>query len=160
MIKLTRQADFGVLLMTYFARLPRAETLTARALAEATRISLPSVSKVLKILARARLLVSQRGAHGGYALARAARDITMVDMLEALEGPIAITECSDAAGMCEKETWCPVRSHWQVINRAVQEALDGVTLEKMICPFETAIGATCESALAASGATRVHAAER
>ena len=81
--------------------------------------------------------MSQRGVKGGYRLARDADSITVAEIIEAIEGPIAITECVEAApGDCDKESWCPVRSNWQLINDAVQGALEGITLARMARPFE------------------------
>lgn len=108
----------------------------ARDLAVFTQIPEPTVSKVLKALTRAGVVTSQRGAKGGYALSRPASEIGVQEVIEALEGPIAVTECSDdtSDSNCEYETNCSVRANWQRINQVVQEALATITLADMAQP--------------------------
>ena len=91
-------------------------------------------SKILKALAKGGLLVSHRGVKGGYSLAAAADRISIADVIQALEGPIGITECSSNPGSCEQEGFCPVQSNWQRINVAMREALDKIPLSDMIVP--------------------------
>jgi Rrf2 family protein len=89
-------------------------------------------SKILKGLAHAGLLVSHRGVKGGYGLARPAHQISVADVIVALEGPIALTACIEhAPGECDIEALCPARANWQRINRAIREALEGITLMEM-----------------------------
>lgn len=145
MLRLTRQADIGVVLLTHFARQPRGASLTTRQLAEATGHSQSLVSKILKILTRDGMLESQRGQKGGYVLAREPNEITVADMVSALDGPIALTACSEGVGgACEQEGLCPVRGNWQVINQAIHDALSGVTLLEMSQPFLSAALAKTE----------------
>ncbi len=134
MIKLSRMADYGVLLMTELAR--AADVLrTAPELAANTGLPVPTVSKVLKLLAQDGMLHSQRGTKGGYALARTAETITVADIIGAVEGPIALTDCVDADGsLCEIEALCPTRTNWRRINEALTEALSSVTLAEMAQP--------------------------
>ena len=96
-------------------------------------------SKILKSLARVGLLVSHRGVKGGYSLARAPETITVAQIIGALEGPIAITECTEADSDCQVELSCPVRSNWHKINEAVLQALEGITLAEMTQPFRPAL---------------------
>jgi FeS assembly SUF system regulator len=105
-------------------------------LAVQTQIPEPTASKVLKKLARAGVVVSQRGAKGGYALARSPEQIGVNEVIEAIDGPIAVTECSDETtdSLCEYETNCGVRANWQRINVAVQRALSEITLADMAFP--------------------------
>ena len=110
MIRLSRITDYGIVLMAHLAACPQGAPHNARELAAETRLPLPVVSKVLKALARAGLLVSQRGAKGGYALSRAADGITVPQMISALEGPIGLTECSQHPGACPQEAGCHVRA--------------------------------------------------
>lgn len=134
MIRITRITDYGIVLMSHLAMAPE-RLYNAPDLAADARLPLPMVSKVLKQLSRAGLLESQRGVHGGYALARPAEAISVVEIIGALEGPIAMTECIDGApGDCEHEPSCPVRSNWHRINQAIREALDGITLAEMSHP--------------------------
>ncbi len=142
LLKITRQTDYAVVLLTRFAQEGRGRIHNARDLSGETGVPLPTCSKILKLLARQELLVSQRGVKGGYRLARDPSTITIAQVVAVMEGPVAITECVESApGDCDKESWCPVRSNWQVINSAVQAALDGVTLERMTRPFESVLSA-------------------
>jgi FeS assembly SUF system regulator len=137
MLRITRQTDYGVMILTRIAQEGPARIHTARDLAAETEVPLPTVSKILKLLSRAELLVSQRGVKGGYRLARPAGAITVAEVIRAIEGPIAMTECVESsAGDCDKESWCPVRSNWQLINDAVEGALEGITLARMARPLE------------------------
>lgn len=134
MIRLTKQTDYGIVLMTHLARQP-GEYFNAPELAAEAHLPLPMVSKILKLLARAGLLDSQRGVKGGYALARLAREVSVADIISALDGPIAITECiEDSPDECSYEAHCGVRQNWQRINSAVRRALEEITLEEMARP--------------------------
>ena len=134
MIKLSRMADYGVILMTQLARENGAVTTTAD-LSATCALPLPTVSKLLKQLAQEGLLESHRGTKGGYALARTAADISMADIIGAVEGPIALTDCIEAEGtMCEIEALCPTRTNWRRINDVLTQALDGVSLAEMALP--------------------------
>ena len=135
MLRVTKLADYGIVMMTHFAR-HTGSTYNARDIAQEVRLPLPVVSKVLKLLAREGLLSSQRGIKGGYGLARTPRDITVADIIRALEGPIALTECSDQLhGGCDLERGCPVKTNWHLINRAIHEALEKITLAEMTHPL-------------------------
>jgi FeS assembly SUF system regulator len=143
MIRMTRQADYGIVLLTYFAdHRPGEATFTARDLAAETHLPVPMVSKILKTLAREGLLASQRGVHGGYRLERSPDQISVVDIITALEGPIGITECTlDDPGTCDIAARCAVRSNWQTINRVVRDALSRITLSQMAGPMRaSAVG--------------------
>jgi FeS assembly SUF system regulator len=137
MIRLTKQTDYGIVLMCRLA-LDRAGVHNAGDLAAETHLPVPMVSKILKLLARAGLLVSHRGVKGGYSLGPDAREVTVADIIEALEGPIAITECIDESPHeCSYEATCGVRRNWQLINDAVRLALRGITLEEMAHPWRS-----------------------
>ncbi|MFN7955082.1 MAG: SUF system Fe-S cluster assembly regulator [bacterium] len=136
MFRMTKQTDYGIVLLTRFAASPTGEVHTARDLAEETALPLPMVSKILKVLGRYGLLVSHRGVKGGYSLARHPDRISMIDIVAALEGPVAITECSlERPGACTQETLCPVRTNWQRINQVIRDALAGLTLAEMTQPL-------------------------
>jgi FeS assembly SUF system regulator len=135
MIRMSKQSDYGIVLLTQFAARSESTTLTARELAEAAEMSQPSVSKVLKVLARAGFLASHRGVNGGYNLARHPRDISVAEVITATEGGIAMTECVSAPGDCEQEPTCRVRANWRKINDAVVYALSEVTLADMVHPL-------------------------
>ena len=104
---------------------------TANALSERTRIALPTVSKLLKQLQRANLVSSTRGLHGGYQLARPAAEITAADILDALEGPVALTDCAAGEGHCGIESHCRVGRVWQRLNLAIRRSLQDVSLAQL-----------------------------
>lgn len=134
MLRMTKQADYAIVLMTQLVSEPQRQ-LNASEIAAQTELPQPIVSKILKLLARRELLVSHRGAKGGYRLARAAEEISVAEIIEAVEGPIAITECVDETpGECSQEPICPVRGNWQRINGAVRHALEEITLREMTHP--------------------------
>ena len=134
MIRITRQTDYGILLLSQMASHPLAEVHTAKHAALQSKIPLPMASKILKALAKGGLLVSLRGVKGGYRLAAAAERISIADVIQALEGPIGITECSFNPGACEQEGSCPVQSNWQRISLAMRDALDKIPLSDMVMP--------------------------
>ena len=135
MIKLSRITDYGIVLMAHFAGLETGATQSARDTAAETQLPLPVVSKILKSLARESLLVSRRGAKGGYSLARPPSEISVVEMITALEGPIGLTQCTIHPGECVQEATCHVREPWQVINRTVRDALADVSLADLAAPL-------------------------
>jgi FeS assembly SUF system regulator len=132
-LRVTRLTDYATLVLTVMASDPYA-VHSATGLAERARLEAPTVSKVLKPLARAGLVEGFRGANGGYRLARAPRDITLIQIVEAIEGPLGMTECSVHAGNCGIEDHCGVRANWRRVNDVVVEALRGVTLAQMLAP--------------------------
>jgi FeS assembly SUF system regulator len=156
MIKLTKLTDYAIVLMTYMAR-DRARSLyAARDLADAAQIPLPTVSKILKVLLQADLLVSHRGVRGGYSLARSPQEITVAEVITAVEGPIAVTECSaKEPGLCELEPHCPVTRNWRIISAVVRNALEKVTLADLTYPMNVvAAKATTLVPLMGSGSTQ------
>ena len=137
MLRITRQADYGFVLLSTLARCPGRKAWTAGDLASSSHIPLSMVSKILKRLTHEGILASQRGARGGYRLARDPGDITVRAVIDVLEGPIAITECVDPNGNCDLQCWCPVHPSWQQINAAILGALEGITLADMTRPEPT-----------------------
>ena len=136
MIRITKQSDYGIVLMTRLASAPD-EFHNATALATEAQLPAPIVSKILKLLARAGLLESHRGVKGGYALAREPETISVAEIISALEGPIAVTECiEDGPGECSQEPFCAVRGNWQRINLAIRQALEAISLAEMNRPTE------------------------
>lgn len=134
MIRITKQTDYGIVLLTHLATEPERK-YNAPDLASETGLPLPMVSKILKLLARDGLLLSHRGVKGGYGLARAPEGISMAEIIGALEGPISMTECIDDEGGCSHQPMCQVRGNWQRINEAVRGALEGITLAEMAHPM-------------------------
>lgn len=133
MFKLGKLTDYGTVLMTALAAEP-ARLQTSQELATGTRLAVPTVAKLLKLLGKAGLVEAMRGAHGGYRLARSPDRISVADIVAALEGPIALTECAVHRG-CGIESHCGVRSNWRVINDAIRSALEAVTLAQMALPL-------------------------
>jgi FeS assembly SUF system regulator len=131
-IRLSRLSDYGIVLMAQLAGRAGSAPSNAREVAAEVHLPLPVVSKVLKALARCGLLVSHRGAKGGYSLARPPEEITAAEMIAALEGPIGLTECVAHPGQCVQEASCHVREPWQRINSVVRRALSDVTLADLV----------------------------
>jgi FeS assembly SUF system regulator len=122
--------DYATVVLASLAQEPSRHRAAAE-LAHSTRLSRPTVSKVLKGLQRAGMVISSRGARGGYRLARRPELITATQILDVFEGPIAITECSGAASRCGIERQCRVGVGWQRVNAAIRRALDDVTLHQL-----------------------------
>jgi FeS assembly SUF system regulator len=136
MIRMTRQADYGIVILTWFAHSAPDVPHNARDVAAEVRLPQPMVTKILKALARGGLLASQRGVKGGYRLARSAEQITVADIISALEGPIQMTDCTGLEpGSCDIEPSCPVRTNWRKINHVLRQALDTITLSEMSGPL-------------------------
>ncbi|HEY6643627.1 SUF system Fe-S cluster assembly regulator [Povalibacter sp.] len=130
MLRISKLTDYGTVILALLASQPDCQ-LAAAEVAERTRIALPTVSKVLKSLQRSGLVMSTRGSHGGYQLAKPASEITAVHILDALEGPFAITECSGEHSSCGIESNCRVGQAWQRVNSAIRRALADVTLAQL-----------------------------
>ena len=132
-MRLTHLADYAVVLMTAAARRPAAARLSATELAAETGVPLPTAQKLMGLLAGAGLLSSVRGAGGGFALAKAAQDITLADIVEAVEGPIAMTVCSAHEGVsdCALDAHCRVKPHMGVVGTAIRGALGAVSLTEL-----------------------------
>lgn len=133
-MRLTAQADYAVVMMTAAARhCGVSGRLNATLLADETGIPLPTVQKLVSRLSGAGLIESTRGTGGGLRLARPAAAISLADIIEAIEGPIAMTACVDDGGRhdCCIEESCRVKPHWNVVNGAVKGALRGVSLASL-----------------------------
>jgi FeS assembly SUF system regulator len=132
-LKISRLADYAVVTMSGLTH--TGPHRAASELAEAVRLPEPTVSKVLKILTREGLLESVRGTNGGYRLARAPRDITVLDVVTAVEGPITLTPCTDGSHeSCQLSGRCSVSGRWNPVNQAIRTALENVTLADMSAP--------------------------
>ena len=132
-MRLTHLADYAVVLMTAAARRPAAARLSATELSGETGVPLPTAQKLMGLLAGAGLLNSVRGAGGGFTLARPAADISLADIVEAVEGPIAMTVCSghDGVSDCALDAHCRVKPHMGIVGTAVRGALGAVSLTEL-----------------------------
>jgi FeS assembly SUF system regulator len=139
MIKLSKLTDYGVVLLSYMVQNPHVTALNAAALSLATHVPEPTVAKVMKALAKANVVESHRGALGGYSLAQLPQTITMRQIIEAIDGPIAVTACTshahcgprsqaDLTATCALSCVCPLKGHWQKVNNTIITALDQLTL--------------------------------
>lgn len=143
MFRLSKGTDYGIRILAYLAR-DAAHDAThqdrpsaphnAREVAESLHLPTPMVSKVMKSLARAGVLESHRGAKGGFSLSRRPEELNVAEMIAALEGPVALTECQIGPALCEHEGSCHVQGPWSVINRSVQNTLATITLSDLINP--------------------------
>lgn len=134
MLRLSKLTDYGIVVMTYLAQEP-GRVHAANEVAAATLVAQPTVSKLLKGLSQAGLVMSLRGAKGGYRLSRRPEEISVAQVVDALEGPVALTECSSDSSHCVQESHCSVRGNFQRINSAIRGALDGISLAEMVRPM-------------------------
>ena len=135
-MRLTHLADYAVVIMTAAARRPHGERLNSAVLAAETGVPLPTAQKLMGTLRAAGLLTVARGAGGGFSLARPAWEITLADMVESVEGPIAMTQCagSDEASECALDAHCRIKPHMGLVGEAVRGALAGVSLADLCSP--------------------------
>ncbi len=162
-MRLSSLADYAVVMMAAAAGHPAGAKLSATILAAETGVPLPTAQKLMGRLASAGLLASARGAAGGFTLARAADRINLAEIVEAVEGPIALTSCVDEAKHdCALEGACKVRPHWGVVNEAVRGAFADVSLASLAAPFPSvvegpeagaALGARASTSLGTNGVT-------
>jgi FeS assembly SUF system regulator len=134
MLRISKLTDYAILVMVELNE-SHGDVVKAHTVAENTHLELPTVSKVLKLLAKAGLVQSFRGINGGYSMDRSAGSINVAQIIAAIEGPIAMTECSVEVGLCSQEQVCSMRSNWRRISSAVARAMEGVTLAEMSQPI-------------------------
>ena len=131
-MRLTHLADYAVVIMTAAARREAGARLSASELALETGVPLPTTQKLMGRLAAEGLLTSVRGAAGGFTLARPAERITLADIVEAVEGPIALTMCADGTNHdCALDKVCHVKPHMGVVGNAIRGALGAVSLTEL-----------------------------
>jgi FeS assembly SUF system regulator len=148
-------ADYGLVVLSQLARQPERQ-VTAGEIAAGTQLPQPTVSKLLKQFAHAGVLVSHRGAKGGYSMEREPDQITVAEIISAVDGPIALADCLDGTeGTCGIENCCPIRAPWQNVSDAIERALADVSLAQMICfpSFELPVSGE------AQGSTQMEATE-
>lgn len=134
MIRLSKLTDYGLVLMSYVARSKSSTLHTARDLAVESGLPVPTVGKLLRLLQQGGFLTSHRGIKGGYTLARNAREISVSEIIAAIEGPVALTDCSTDV-ICDFERGCPIKHNQQIINRVVKGALEKLTLHDLVHPL-------------------------
>ncbi len=130
MLRISKLADYACIVMMSLAK--RSESLNANELAYSTRISLPTVRKVLKLLQQADFLNAVRGVQGGYQLKKPAGQISVLEIVEAIDGPLAMTDCANPLKACEIQGQCMTQSGWQLINQTVRNALKDKMLEEWV----------------------------
>ena len=133
-MRLNKLTDYAVLILIPLAHAwPDGRLLASSSLADVSNVPGPTVSKLLKVLTRAGLLDSVRGVSGGYKLSRSPRDISVADIMLAVEGPIALTDCvTGAQGDCDRLSMCWMNGRWDAVNAAVSGALSQVSLLEMM----------------------------
>ena len=134
MLRIGKLTDYAMLIMSQMAKEPTS-VMSATSLAESLHLTTPTVSKVLKILSEAGIVGSVRGADGGYHLARPSAAITVADVITAMEGELAMTECCERAGLCAIDTMCTMRGNWLKINKMVESLLSRFTIADMLTPL-------------------------
>jgi len=132
-LRMTKLTDYSTVIMSYLARQPQ-DVHSVTEVATAVGVATPTTSKILKTLARRELVESVLGAKGGYRLSRPPERISLAEVIDAMEGPFGVTECSVVTGLCSQEAGCPLRGNWQRLNEVLRRALDQVTLAEMSRP--------------------------
>jgi FeS assembly SUF system regulator len=147
MLRISKLTDYGTLVLSTMANAPQTQ-FSASELAQKSGLNTATVSKLLKSLTRADLLVSQRGARGGYQLAKNIEQISALEIIRALEGPVALTECSTDHNECEIADACQMQSKWQIINFAIRRALSELSLADLSKPIQQKININLSAAIA------------
>ena len=158
-MRLSHLADYAVVLMTAAARRPAGARLSATELAGETGVPLPTAQKLMGQLAASGLLSSARGVGGGFSLAKGASEISLADIVEAVEGPIAMTVCSEGRSDCALDAHCRVKPHMGVVGSAVRGALGAVSLQQLCSPAKAGAQGAASAALTRSW-TPAYAGER
>lgn len=131
MLKVAKLTDYAVVILAYMAE--QEQKATAGYIAEKVRLSVPTVAKIMKQLATASLISSIRGVGGGYKLDRAAGDISLIEIIEAMEGPVALTACVEGVEQeCALLSHCPASGRWDAVNTSIRNALSDITLADMM----------------------------
>jgi len=141
MLRISKMADYGTIVLTTMAREP-GRTQSVAEIGLITGLPVPSVSKILKIFVSAGLVLSLRGSKGGYKLSRPPEEISTAQILKAIDGPIGMTECTVHPGLCTHENGCQVRANWQMVSRAMLQVLEQITLNQMIHPVLETVNLT------------------
>lgn len=134
-MRLARMTDYAVVVLSHMVRQEDGKVVNASTLSELTGLPLPTVSKILKILAAKKIITAFRGVNGGYGLGRSAEEISAREIIVALEGPVALAACVDTGDdLCDFKHSCPIKGNWNPVNEAIYEALEKVSLRDMAMP--------------------------
>ena len=136
MLRISKLTDYALLIMSHLAK-TAGTVMSASILAHELHLSVPTVSKILKMLTESGLVRSKRGSDGGYQLARPAKNITVAHIIQTMEGKLALTTCCHVGLNCNLESFCTLRENWRKINNLVQALLSHVTLSDMLNPLLT-----------------------
>ncbi|MBP9050752.1 MAG: SUF system Fe-S cluster assembly regulator [Alphaproteobacteria bacterium] len=132
MIRLSKLSDYAIVVLSLLAA-AHGKVHTASSLAERTGIPEPTVAKVLKLLSRQGVIVSIRGVNGGYKMERSPAEVTVTELIVALEGPISVTDCATSEiHECGIQELCPLKGRWQKVNQVIKSALDTLSLADML----------------------------
>lgn len=135
MLRISKLTDYATVILSHIAKYTD-QMHSAGSVAEVTGIALPTVTKLLKLLANGSVLVSTRGSNGGYMLARTPETISVAEIISILEGPIGLTECSITHEGCEQAAGCNISGNWGLINQAIRTTLESISLADMIKPVQ------------------------
>jgi len=135
MLKISKLADYAVIILGSLV-FDQPRMVSASWVANATHLELPTVSKILKLLAKAGLVLSLRGSGGGYRLVRSAKEVTVAEVVSAIEGRLAVTECCAISNACMLDSLCTIKENWRVINKVIFSVLEGLTLYDVIHPLD------------------------
>jgi len=130
-MQITRASDYAVRVMIHLASLPAGSTVRQSEMSKATGVSGHFLSKVLQQLVRARLIRSQRGSGGGYALSAPAESVSMMDVIQAMEGPVRLNQCIEEGPSCERKAWCPAHQVWAEAQAAITNILGGASMARL-----------------------------
>lgn len=137
MISITKHSDYAIVMLAHFSKNPGA-LISAKGLSETLKLPYPTVSKLLKILVKSNMLVSIQGAQGGYKLLKPSSSISVASVIEAVEGPIALTECATGDhGKCKTQDSCSIQPHWMTINGVIKKSLEGLSVGSLNQPVPT-----------------------
>jgi FeS assembly SUF system regulator len=135
MLKISKLTDYAIVVMAYLAKSAE-QTYSAAVIAQSVQLSVPTVSKILKILLSAQLVNSSRGMDGGYILAKRTADISLAQIIAAFEGELALTECIKVNNGCGIQFNCTLKHNWQVINEVIYSTLSHISLQAMLQPLK------------------------
>ncbi len=150
MLRLNKLSDYALVVMQYVASHPTEPLHTTRELAKATHLPAPTVVKILKLLLDSDLLISQRGINGGYALARPSSQISIAEIVEAVEGAMGFTECHTSPGRCDLEGRCRIQVNTRIISKMIRQTLSAISLADLAALRSVAVKSPSRTSLITS----------